>query len=437
MEKNRYRNLNEQIHVPAGLNERVLRAAENQKPAAENPGPSQKRRALLRAAVCAACAVALVAGTLTLRPAGDSGTSEAVLPGFTFGLTAYAADTGEYYGTGVNGGLAMTNGSGLGGLDIGIFTGCLFRVTGEEIETISLSISGGGLYRSQTSAVSAREAGELESQEPQPGETVYSIYRMGDGPWYAEEMTPLGSSVTEAYDPDTSYGFWVQPGETSPAMLEDSTISGIDTFEGKTLTVTVTFSDGSQETKDYQLSAERLKVTYLEDGTRVVLPQLAGEEDLSTYGIYAVDLDLSRWLTWPVEGADTVSMSNPFGIPRWQPGGRTYVAHEGIDIPAAEGTPILAAEDGTVTEIGFDREQGNYLVLDHGGGLTTLYGQCRNITGGLKQGDTVRAGEMIAAVGSTGMSAGPHLHFEVRQDGTAQNPVAYFDSEIRDTLHRE
>ena len=189
MEKNRYRNLNEQIHVPAGLNERVLRAAENQKPAAENPGPPRKDGHCCGRRCAPPVRVALVAGTLTLRPAGDSGTSEAVLPGFTFGLTAYAADTGEYYGTGVNGGLAMTNGSGLGGLDIGIFTGCLFRVTGEEIETISLSISGGGLYRSQTSAVSAREAGELESQEPQPGETVYSIYRMGDGPWYAEEMT--------------------------------------------------------------------------------------------------------------------------------------------------------------------------------------------------------------------------------------------------------
>ena len=62
MEKNRYRNLNEQIHVPAGLNERVLRAAENQKPAAENPGPSQKRRALLRAAVYSGQAVTAVIG---------------------------------------------------------------------------------------------------------------------------------------------------------------------------------------------------------------------------------------------------------------------------------------------------------------------------------------------------------------------------------------
>ena len=93
---------------------------------------------------------------------------------------------------------------------------------------------------------------------------------------------------------------------------------------------------------------------------------------------------------------------------------------------------VLAAAGGTVVEFGYDVERGNYLVLDHGDGLTTLYGQCRDFT--VEEGDTVRAGEMIGAVGSTGMSTGPHLHFEVRQDDEPQNPVAYFDSDVRDTL---
>ena len=124
-------------------------------------------------------------------------------------------------------------------------------------------------------------------------------------------------------------------------------------------------------------------------------------------------------------------MSNPYGG-RWQPGGKEQVFHNGIDIPAERGTPILAAADGTVTEVGFDAERGNYLVLDHGNGLETMYAQCQSVEA--EEGDTVKAGQTIAALGSTGMSTGPHLHFEVRQDGESQNPVAYFDSSIRNTL---
>ena len=64
-----------------------------------------------------------------------------------------------------------------------------------------------------------------------------------------------------------------------------------------------------------------------------------------------------------------------------------------------------------------------------------MYAHCLSV--GVKTGDTVKAGETVAAVGATGMATGPHLHFEVRQDGKAQNPVAYFDSAIRDTLAAE
>ena len=119
---------------------------------------------------------------------------------------------------------------------------------------------------------------------------------------------------------------------------------------------------------------------------------------------------------------------NPYGVINGK-------LHSGIDIPAEQGVVILAAADGTVTETGFDPVRGNYLILDHGDGLTTLYAHCRNVD--VKEGDTVQDGEMVAAVGSTGMSTGSHLHFEVRQDGEAQNPVAYFDSTIRDTLRAE
>ena len=93
---------------------------------------------------------------------------------------------------------------------------------------------------------------------------------------------------------------------------------------------------------------------------------------------------------------------------------------------------MLAAADGTVTETGFDTERGNYLMIDHGDGLTTLYAACSKVD--VNEGDPVKAGTPIAAVGSTGRSTGPHLHFEVRQDDVPQNPTAYFDADVRSTL---
>ena len=252
-----------------------------------------------------------------------------------------------------------------------------------------------------------------------------------DGPMYAEEAVLLGSSATEDYDPDARYGFWVPPEDCAASFdenedLQQSAWDLIDTFDGAHLTVDVTFADDSVQSRTYALSTGQLKVVYNSDGTRDVLPQLAGDDEPFVYGVYVVDEDESRWLEWPVQDSRTISLSNPYGE---QENG-TF--HGGVDIPADQGAVILAAADGTVTETGFDAERGNYLILDHGDGLTTLYGQCRDVS--VEEGATILAGEMIAAVGATGMATGPHLHFEVRQDGNAQNPVAYFNSDIRDTL---
>jgi len=94
--------------------------------------------------------------------------------------------------------------------------------------------------------------------------------------------------------------------------------------------------------------------------------------------------------------------------------------HQGLDIAASEGTPIEAARGGRVVQAGWVRGYGNTVVLDHGDGQTTLYGHASELL--VKVGDKVTAGAHIAKVGSTGHSTGPHLHFEVRKDGRAQDP---------------
>lgn len=442
--------------APAGLNDRVLSAARQTAGAQkETTGPKHlapgKRRPVLRAAVCAACALALVVGSVTLGPIGggepgESGAPVTALPSFSFGLTAYAADTGERYEANANGGLAFsTAGQVSWSAEGGHYTGCLFQVTGENIRTISLAIDREALYRSRTLTNLSREevqnyldaeANGTEYRLSSGEGVIHAVYgEEEEGPLTMEVVTDLGAAVTEGYDPEVRYGFLIPDTgdidwDRDPRAANQESI---DRMDGARLTVTVTFTDGSEQTKTYTLSTGRLKVEYDANSPGgILLPQLAGDEDPWLYGVYAVDETASRFLQWPVQGANTISLSNPYGTPRWQPGGKTCETHTGIDIAAPEGEAVLAAAGGTVVESGYDVERGNYVVIDHGDGLSTLYGQCRDFT--VEEGDTVRAGEMIGAVGKTGMATGAHLHFEVRQDGEPQNPVAYFDSDVRDTL---
>ena len=412
--------------APAGLNDRVLSAARQTAGAQkETTGPKHlapgKRRPVLRAAVCAACALALVVGSVTLGPIGggepgESGAPVTALPSFSFGLTAYAADTGERYEANANGGLAFsTAGQVSWSAEGGHYTGCLFQVTGENIRTISLAIDREALYRSRTLTNLSREEVQnyLEAEANgteyrlSSGEgVIHAVYgEEEEGPLTMEVVTDLGAAVTEGYDPEVRYGFLIPDTgdidwDRDPRAANQESI---DRMDGARLTVTVTFTDGSEQTKTYTLSTGRLKVEYDANSPGgILLPQLAGDEDPWLYGVYAVDETASRFLQWPVQGANTISLSNPYGTPRWQPGGKTCETHTGIDIAAPEGEAVLAAAGGTVVESGYDVERGNYVVIDHGDGLSTLYGQCRDFT--VEEGDTVRAGEMIGAVGKTGMA---------------------------------
>jgi murein DD-endopeptidase MepM/ murein hydrolase activator NlpD len=117
-------------------------------------------------------------------------------------------------------------------------------------------------------------------------------------------------------------------------------------------------------------------------------------------------------LIWPVQGV----LTSPYGM-RW---GRM---HEGIDIGASTGTPIYAAAGGTAIYAGWEGGYGNLTVIDHGNGLATAYGHQSQIA--VSNGQTVSRGQVIGYVGSTGHSTGPHLHFEVRANGTPVNPLSY------------
>ncbi|WP_319408708.1 M23 family metallopeptidase [uncultured Desulfosarcina sp.] len=98
--------------------------------------------------------------------------------------------------------------------------------------------------------------------------------------------------------------------------------------------------------------------------------------------------------------------------------------HRGLDIATFEGSPIITPADGIVTYAGNKGLMGNMVTIEHGFGMVTRYGHTQKIL--KKKGDRVKRGEVIALVGNTGRSTGPHLHYEVRLNGVAVNPMNYF-----------
>lgn len=123
---------------------------------------------------------------------------------------------------------------------------------------------------------------------------------------------------------------------------------------------------------------------------------------------------------WPCPASGRISSA--FGD-RSSPTEGASTNHKGIDIPAPSGSSIVAAADGKVVISTYSYSAGNYIMIDHGGGLTTVYMHCSQLL--VKEGETVKQGQTIAKVGSTGYSTGPHLHFGVRSGGSYVNPSGY------------
>lgn len=115
---------------------------------------------------------------------------------------------------------------------------------------------------------------------------------------------------------------------------------------------------------------------------------------------------------WPVNG----TVNSAFG-----PRGSSF--HDGIDIAAPEGTPILAIEAGEVIYSDQLRGYGNMVILRHAGGIVSVY--AHNESNLVREGQSVVRGEVVARVGSTGRVSGPHLHFEIRRNNAAQDPLRY------------
>jgi murein DD-endopeptidase MepM/ murein hydrolase activator NlpD len=131
---------------------------------------------------------------------------------------------------------------------------------------------------------------------------------------------------------------------------------------------------------------------------------------------------------WPVSGYHMIT--SKFGM-RTHPVTGVYKLHTGVDISGSgiNGKPVRAANSGKVLKAGYNSGYGNYVVIDHGGGCSTLYGHASRLN--VKVGQKVSRGDVIMYVGSTGYSTGPHLHFEVIKNGEYTNPLSYFNIKFK------
>lgn len=125
-------------------------------------------------------------------------------------------------------------------------------------------------------------------------------------------------------------------------------------------------------------------------------------------------------MAWPTPGYTRIT--SPYGM-RTHPITGVYKLHTGVDLGAPYGSNFIAATDGTVITAGYNAAYGNMVIIDHGGGVSTLYAHGSKIM--VEVGQTVKKGDIVLKVGSTGYSTGPHAHFEVRVNGKVVDPMPY------------
>ena len=166
------------------------------------------------------------------------------------------------------------------------------------------------------------------------------------------------------------------------------------------------------------------KATYVngEETERTILSSVTLKEPVTEYRLRGTKAR-PTWMPtgsfrWPTSGR----ISSYFGG-RKSPGGIGSTNHKGIDIAVPRGTPIYAADGGTVTYSGWMSGYGYLVQIDHGNGVKSFYAHCSKLC--VSQGQTVAAGETVALVGSTGVSTGPHLHLEIKCNGVHVDPAYY------------
>lgn len=259
---------------------------------------------------------------------------------------------------------------------------------------------------------------------------VTATVQRGESLWVIAQRANMSVDELIKANPDVKPS-QIQPGQKINLVKADPYVT-LYSVERRTYTESIPYSvqtkqDGSlwpwvRKVEQAGKSGQRQRTVEItrENGTEVdsktiestVLSQPITE--IAVVGTKQIPDRGTGSFVWPTMGVIT----SRFGY-------RSHEYHTGLDIGAPIGTAVLAADSGTVVYAAYQGGLGRHIIVDHGGGhVTTTYGHLSVIS--VKVGDTVEKGQMIGRVGSTGRSTGPHLHFEVRVDGTAVNPLNYY-----------
>lgn len=230
---------------------------------------------------------------------------------------------------------------------------------------------------------------------------------------FSEEVLSFKDTMNE----DQLYDFILSNNENNNILATVEIVASktfLENIEGNKVQIMKLYNQSSNKEKIYQNGFDRevvREITYNND-------KYVGMKKVSTKMLRSPLKEVQSgelfYLNNPSKGN---VITSPFGL-RW--GGEK---HHGIDIAGDIGDPIFAAESGFANLVSYNNVYGNYMKLNHGKGVETLYGHCDVMF--IKEGEYVKKGQIIGEIGNTGRSTGPHLHFEVRVNGKADNPLNY------------
>lgn len=309
---NEYRKMQENIKMPEGLKEKTMLAARqleendknnknNENIVSINKARKPKHSKLKRFAAAAAAFVCVVAAGNGILNHNTLNTNEVGNNNNSFGIVAYAAETGEITEP-KNSRIIFSSGDGEGGADWGFFSGSLFKVTGENIKSVSMKVNKGGIYRQREYYYTEEQMNDMLKDSPNGNividgsDTVMLSSDSDMKNWTADACWVLGKDAEADYNADDLFGFWID-GATYEQLQNDedddlrvSWHKTTDYFDGAELEITVSFDDGSEKTEKLSLKTGKLEVDYDDNGNMFYTGNVLEDNDNVTpydYGVYA------------------------------------------------------------------------------------------------------------------------------------------------------